>query len=267
MLLGLILGTLIVCSTALPPIAWLGLELNMICFLGVALISIDAKKSAMLYYILQSLGSLVILLASILGLLVPLIFGIVIKLGIIPVHFWVRLVISPLSKRNLFIFLRWQKLAPLIILINRARKFTFFALLNVWFGAYLISALSTPIYLLIVSGFIQLGWITVLYGYVFFYFIFLYFIILIPAVCFMLSPNPSFTLAIRNIAGIPPFTGFWIKLKALYIFRFFLSTTLLIGNRIAIIRYIRLIINPVYTLTNVSPILVLPLVLGIFSKK
>ena len=267
MLRGLIIGTLIVFRTSLPPIAWLGLELNMICFLGLALISVNTKKCAILYYIIQSLGRLLILCSSLTSFIFPLTVGIILKLGIIPVHFWVRDVIYPLSPFYLFLFLSWQKLAPLFILIVRFTSIKLFALINVWFGAYLISALSSPVFLLIVSGFIQLGWIAVLYGYVFLFFVRLYIIILIPAVSFMRTSNPSFTLAICNIAGIPPFTGFWIKLKALYILSFFMSATLLMGNRIAIISYIRLIINPVYSLTNVRPILVLPLVMGIFTKK
>ena len=267
MLRGLIIGTIIVVSSTFPPIAWLGLELNIICFLGLALISVNSKKCAILYYVVQSVGSLLILLARLSNQLLPLTLGILVKLGIIPVHFWVRDVIFCLALPYLFLFLSWQKLAPLAIMHVRFINIKLFALFNVWFGAYLISAISEPVFILMVSGFIQLGWIAVLYGFVFFYFIALYFIILIPVIYFIKSCNPSFTLAICNIAGIPPFTGFWIKLKALYILRFFISATLLIGNSIAIISYIRLIINPVYRLSNVSPILVLPLFLGIFTMK
>nr|YP_003433781.1 NADH dehydrogenase subunit 2 [Decipisagitta decipiens]BAI68172.1 NADH dehydrogenase subunit 2 [Decipisagitta decipiens] len=271
MLSGLFIGTFIVFSSNYPPIAWLGLELNMMCFLGLAMIKVNSKKCAMLYYVVQSTGSLLILFAGLSNQVMVMSLGILFKLGMIPVHFWVRDVIYCLAPPFLFLFLTWQKLAPLVMMFSCFIDIKFFALFNVWFGAYPIASMSEPVFLLMVllmvSGFIQLGWIAVLYGFIFFYFIVLYFLMLIPVIYFIKSCNPSFTLAICNIAGIPPFTGFWIKLKALYILSFLMSATLLMGNSIAIISYIRLMINPVYSLTNVSPILVLPLVVGMFSKK
>lgn len=92
MLAGLFLGTLVVLGASAFPVAWLGLELNLMAFLPWALHREAQKKGAMGYFIAQSVGSLILLLGGMIlgylsvgGLLVGA--GLIIKIGLLPLHY------------------------------------------------------------------------------------------------------------------------------------------------------------------------------------
>jgi len=92
MLTGLFLGTLVVLGATAFPIAWLGLELNLIAFLPWALRREAQKKGAIGYFIAQGVGSLILLLGgltigylSVGGLLVG--GGLIVKIGLLPLHY------------------------------------------------------------------------------------------------------------------------------------------------------------------------------------
>jgi len=72
------------------------------------------------YFIAQRVGSLILLLGGIIlgyltfgGLLVGA--GLIIKIGLLPLHYWVPAVVAHLPRRGLYLLLRWQKLAPLTL--------------------------------------------------------------------------------------------------------------------------------------------------------
>ena len=115
---GLILGTLVVLTTSSFPLAWLGLELNLMAFLPWALRREAQKKGAMGYFIAQSIGSLMLLMSGLaMGTLtVGAVFlgaGLMIKMGLLPLHYWVPAVVEGLASSGLYLLLRWQKIAPL----------------------------------------------------------------------------------------------------------------------------------------------------------
>lgn len=112
------MGTLVVLGATAFPLAWLGLELNLIAFLPWALRREDQKKGAMGYFIAQSVGSLILLLGGLIlgylslgGFLVAA--GLLIKIGLLPLHYWVPAVANYLPPGALYLLLRWQKVAPL----------------------------------------------------------------------------------------------------------------------------------------------------------
>jgi len=92
MLTGLFLGSLVVLRATAFPLAWLGLELNLMSFLPWALSQEAQKKGAIGYFIAQRVGSLILLLGGIViswltvgGLLVGA--GLLIKMGLLPLHY------------------------------------------------------------------------------------------------------------------------------------------------------------------------------------
>lgn len=108
---GLILGTLVVMTTTSFPLAWLGLELNLMAFLPWALRQEAQKKGAMAYFIAQSIGSLLLLLRGLaLGTLtISTVFlgaGLILKMGLLPLHYWVPAVVEGLSPVALYLLLR-----------------------------------------------------------------------------------------------------------------------------------------------------------------
>ena len=115
---GLILGTLVVLTTSAFPLAWLGLELNLMAFLPWALRQEAQKKGAMGYFIAQSIGSLMLLMRGLaMGTLtVGAVFlgaGLMLKMGLLPLHYWVPAVVEGMASSGLYLLLRWQKIAPL----------------------------------------------------------------------------------------------------------------------------------------------------------
>jgi len=115
---GLILGTLVVLTTTSFPLAWLGLELNLMAFLPWALRQEAQKKGAMGYFIAQSIGSLMLLMRGLaIGTItVGAVFlgaGLMLKMGLLPLHYWVPAVVEGLASSGLYLLLRWQKIAPL----------------------------------------------------------------------------------------------------------------------------------------------------------
>ena len=70
------------------------------------------------YFIAQRVGSLILLLGGLIvgvlsfgGLLVGA--GLVIKMGLLPLHYWVPAVVDGIRPRGLYLLLSWQKVAPL----------------------------------------------------------------------------------------------------------------------------------------------------------
>jgi len=73
------------------------------------------------YFIAQSVGSLLLLLRglalrtlSLLALLLAA--GLLVKIGLLPLHYWVPAVVEGLTAGWLYLLLRWQKIAPLSLL-------------------------------------------------------------------------------------------------------------------------------------------------------
>lgn len=92
MLFGIFMGTIVVASRVCWPVAWIGLELNLMAFIPTAMHDNHRKKGAIIYFVSQSTGSLIILAG---GLLwdystfpaAVTLGGILIKIGLIPIHF------------------------------------------------------------------------------------------------------------------------------------------------------------------------------------
>lgn len=108
MIVGVILGTMVVLCSRSWPFAWLGLELNLICFAPAAIKDETLKKTCIFYFIAQSIGSLIILARGILSdyllpLSIALLFRIILKIGAIPLHFWVPVVVPNLEKPIFYI--------------------------------------------------------------------------------------------------------------------------------------------------------------------
>jgi len=159
---GLILGTLVVLTTTSFPLAWLGLELNLMAFLPWALRGEAQKKGAMGYFIAQSIGSLMLLMSGLaMGTLaVGAVFlgaGLMLKIGLLPLHYWVPAVVEDMASRRLYLLLRWQKIAPLSLVWYTSVRHLPWALGNAAGGGLLMLAASSLPLLLVFRGMVQMG--------------------------------------------------------------------------------------------------------------
>nr|YP_010285488.1 NADH dehydrogenase subunit 2 [Cerogria popularis]UKS07062.1 NADH dehydrogenase subunit 2 [Cerogria popularis] len=136
----LVFGTLMSISSYSWFSMWLGLEINMLSF--IPLMSdkgnIFLSESSMKYFIIQSVGSMMVLMSALIMIycnefIIPLMNSIILimnsallmKLGSAPFHFWFPEVMEGLNWVNCLILLSWQKIAPFILIMNNKMNINF----------------------------------------------------------------------------------------------------------------------------------------------
>jgi len=267
-LIGVLLGSLAVLSTNSWPIVWLGLELNLIRFVPTIIKEDNNKKPAIMYFIIQSVGSIIILRSAMISerktwLCCFILLGIMIKLGAAPMHFWVPNVLTTLNSVGLYIIIRWQKLAPIFIISTILLSKDSIRYINLWTGAIIMISIARPIMVIIFSGITQIGWIIIIQGKLLTFFMFIYFSILIPIVYFLKTKTKDFFLRMINAGGLPPFSGFIIKLKALIYIKKKRALLFVSARAVALSCYSRIILNNRYTRDKISSITFFALFVGI----
>jgi len=92
-------GTVLALRTSSWPLAWMGLELNLLGFVPLAILTLYNKKSAITYFVVQSIGSLLLLYGGVTATAAGLtcVLGVLLKIGLTPLHFWVPHVARKLS--------------------------------------------------------------------------------------------------------------------------------------------------------------------------
>lgn len=96
-----------------------------------------------------------------------------------------------------------------------------------------------------------------------FYYIFVYFVILGSAILFSVGRSLQFGWSMLNAGGLPPFSGFFIKLKAIIRIDGIISFLLLSASGLALSSYLRVLLNRRLNYTNTSPILIFSLFIGV----
>ena len=144
----------------------MGLELNLLGFVPLAMLRTENKKPAIYYFIVQSVGSLLLLFGGMsVGVALGLgLFGLLLKMGLAPMHFWVPPVAGRLSRTSFGLLLTWQKVAPLSLLVFITLYLYPLIVINVMTGSLMILASSALQPLLVFRGLVQLGWVLALGG-------------------------------------------------------------------------------------------------------
>jgi len=117
---------------------WAGLEINLIGFLPILVYqkSMLERESAVKYFIIQALGSSLLIFGRLMGYRLslsweslvgeffqltgtPLLsFGLLLKRGIFPFHFWLPRVMAGLSWLPCLLLATWQKMAPILLILS-----------------------------------------------------------------------------------------------------------------------------------------------------
>lgn len=118
------LGTIIIFCSERYLFFWLGLEIVSLGFLGVySLEPLFSPLSAATYLIPNGAGNLVFLVGCLGGgsgdgwgglRLFLSILGLLLKLGVFPLHFWILSLVSRMGRGCLFVFLGPLKIGPLL---------------------------------------------------------------------------------------------------------------------------------------------------------
>ena len=189
-------------------------------FLPLMAKKINTKKTGILYFVVQSVGSLIILRGGVLRDWNSFIrkwvsLGVLLKGRLAPFHFWGAALVVNMRDLVSFLFLTWQKIAPLLILLIASSKYLLilFVLSNVLISSRCRIGTKQIKILLFFSGLIHMSWIISAPVVVSSYYFSIYTLTLLP----LFLPNTQFIRAVLllNLAGLPPMTGFIIKLNAL----------------------------------------------------
>lgn len=242
---GVFLGTLGVLSSETWPGIWVIIEINLISFIALIRKKWSIKKQAIIYFIIQSVGSLSILSGGVMSdysASMPrwLALGLLLKASLAPLHFWGALIVERLRKFLCFFFLTWQKIGPVFVMLAAFPKhFLIIVLIINGIVSACCSVGSRSIFVLIFfSGLGHIGWVFLspFSGALFYFFLY----VLSNGPIFL--SRPHFPLAILNLAGLPPLTGFFIKFIVLQTVSLVLGGIILALSVPVLFAYLRLFI-------------------------
>lgn len=239
------------------PTVWMILEVNMMSFLPIIATKWAIKKYAMLYYIVQRVGSLVLLAGGLIRDRAALsnkwvTFGLLLKSRLAPMHFWGAAFIVNLSKFNTFIFLTWQKMSPLFLLLCLTPKQTLICLLivNAIVASFCCIGAKDLRILLFYSGIIHTRWIMAAVFLIACKY-FMFYTFLTGPLLLVNNNLYNVSVLILNMAGIPPLSGFLLKLNVLQLISFGIRGYLLIFSLLLLYAYMRIFL---YWLVRFGPL-------------
>nr|YP_010471450.1 NADH dehydrogenase subunit 2 [Acaciothrips ebneri]UVG40781.1 NADH dehydrogenase subunit 2 [Acaciothrips ebneri] len=234
MLLGILLGL----NSVSWLMMWLSMEITLMFFIPQMMLkkSVIESFSCLKYFIFQCLGSTFFILGG-LNLSILMTFGLFMKLGMFPNHFWVLSISKSLNWMNFLLFMTVQKILPLMFLIFSLKfMLSFFILifLNSLIGN-LSSMNQTDLRLLMsFSSMNHMSWmiISTMFNMYFFYIYMTLYILLMILLFIFFEKMKIFYLFqlfyLKNFKmkynylmmftiffsfmGFPPFLGFLIKL-------------------------------------------------------
>nr|UNO54417.1 NADH dehydrogenase subunit 2 [Rhipicephalus sanguineus] len=272
MLWIIIISILISMSSNSWFIFWLMMEINMMSFIPIMNeFKLKNYNSMIMYFIIQSFSSSLFFISSFqyslfnTELFLSLInISILIKLGVIPFHFWLMLISESLNFNSLLILLTIQKIIPLLII----EKFLNKMMIPLFVLSSLMASILAMKYklmkkILIFSSISHQGWILCLiakkvnfwFSYLIMYSVIIYTIIIN---CKMVNFNSlnnltsskmsvkmknTMIMSMMSLAGMPPFLGFFMKIVAIsYLIKMNLIfiTILIISSLINLFFYLRI---------------------------
>nr|YP_009935557.1 NADH dehydrogenase subunit 2 [Omosita colon]QNS37162.1 NADH dehydrogenase subunit 2 [Omosita colon]QVG61286.1 NADH dehydrogenase subunit 2 [Omosita colon] len=284
---SMIFGTLLSISSFSWFSMWMGLEINLLSIIPLLNSSknIYPSEAAIKYFITQAMASSIIMLAIILYLnileFIPqdskiylnimMNSGLMIKLGAAPFHFWFPEVMEGLNWNFCLIMLTWQKIAPMILIMNNIyfNMFTYTVIItcSLISGIQGINQISLR-KILTYSSINHIGWMlaSMLYSHsIWFLYFLIYSIISINIILIFNSMNifylkqlintmnynkllkMLFSLNFLSLGGLPPFLGFlpkWLTINYLINNNLYiLSTILIISTLVTLYFYLRITFN------------------------
>nr|YP_006234050.1 NADH dehydrogenase subunit 2 [Archaeocroton sphenodonti]AET63103.1 NADH dehydrogenase subunit 2 [Archaeocroton sphenodonti] len=224
---------------------WLMMEINLMVFIPLMNSKNLMSCNAMItYFIIQSfssslffMGSLLILMNFSMFFKIIINIAIMIKLAMIPFHFWITMISESLDLFPLFIILTFQKMIPLIILTKcKSEIVLIFGMISSVFGS--IMALNSKLLkkIMIFSSISHMGWMTILIFIQsnFWVFYLILYILIFFKIFNILKKNHLISMSnlmfkkintnmklllismMLSLGGMPPFLGFFMKLMSIF---------------------------------------------------
>nr|AOY39128.1 NADH dehydrogenase subunit 2 [Stenotrachelus aeneus] len=296
---SMIMGTLISISSYSWMGMWMGLEINLLSMIPLfnSTKNMYSSESSLKYFLSQTMASLILLYSIILMLIfcefitpmmnftlnLMLDSALLTKLGAAPFHFWFPEVMEGLSWMNCLLLLTWQKIAPMMLIMNKMINMNL--LFMVIFLSLLISGLmglnqTSLRKIMAFSSINHIAWMLSVSNHSYsvwtIYFI-TYSIISLNLIWLFNMSNSFFLKQMFNLfknnkmlklfmmmnffslGGLPPFIGFlpkWLVINFLINNNLFMQSFLLIiFTLITLYIYIRMMLNSLVMFSEESKIL------------
>nr|YP_010535363.1 NADH dehydrogenase subunit 2 [Amblyomma hebraeum]QLD96933.1 NADH dehydrogenase subunit 2 [Amblyomma hebraeum]QLD96946.1 NADH dehydrogenase subunit 2 [Amblyomma hebraeum]UYB77924.1 NADH dehydrogenase subunit 2 [Amblyomma hebraeum] len=252
---------------------WLMMELNLLMFIPIFNFKKMNNSNCMIsYFVIQAFSSTLFFLASLNYSLMNcqlfeflIMISMMIKLAMIPFHFWLTNMSEMIDFNTLFLILTIQKMIPLFILSLLSMKImVIFAMISSIFSSLLIFNLKMMKKILIYSSISHQGWMLslILVKSNFWVIYMMIYSMLIYKILILLKKNNlnsfsnflekknffhmkiTFCMLMLSLGGMPPFMGFIMKLISIFLLMKMskmLIMILIISSMINIFIYIRMI--------------------------
>nr|WPN89778.1 NADH dehydrogenase subunit 2 [Metallus sp.] len=262
--------------------AWMGLEINMMSFIPLMIFKSKNKisNSMMIYFIIQASSSSMLLMLIMMikmnlnfnkiNLITNLIqISLFMKLGATPFHWWVTKILINLNWINCFYILTWQKISPLMMLMNLNNNMLMYliSLMSMFYSTIIMINQTSIKLIMTYSSINHLGWMLMLMllnsSMLIIYFI-IYFLMNL-SICLTMNklnltylnqmfkinnktPFKSiiFMLLFMSIAGLPPMLGFLPKI---------LTILIMIKNKLIIETFLMIILSAISLSMYINPML------------
>nr|YP_009308168.1 NADH dehydrogenase subunit 2 [Phascolosoma pacificum]AOS53048.1 NADH dehydrogenase subunit 2 [Phascolosoma pacificum] len=234
----LFLSTVMIISSPNWLMAWLSMELNLLSFIPMMMSSKSLREleSTTKYFFAQSLGSILILLSAFSafpGASNLTLLGLLLKLGLAPLHFWFPATMTGISWEMCMLISTWQKfpILALLSLLSPSHQTLFLITsgLSVMVAGIMGLNQTQLRTLLAYSSIAHTGWVMALMSlsssasWIYFC---IYVMITLSTMMFLKESNALFfwstnhapfllLLLFLSLSGLPPFSGFAIKLGAI----------------------------------------------------
>nr|AAL90609.1 NADH dehydrogenase subunit 2 [Brookesia perarmata] len=256
---NLITGTIITASSHHWLMAWSGLELNMLSILVIIMQPKHprAAEASIKYFLVQSIASALMMFSGTLNAIqtgqwdisqltnkyahTMLMLAMLMKIGAVPIYFWLPEVMQGTTMKTALIIATWQKIAPITLLFTTFNNMSQKIMIILGVMSAIIGGLGginqTQLRkLMAYSSLANLGWMMVIFlisPNMAVLNISIYIIMLIPTFFLMekmtlktlqdmttawttsTTANIILTLMFLSLSGLPPLTGFAPKLLIL----------------------------------------------------
>nr|YP_010538720.1 NADH dehydrogenase subunit 2 [Emarginoptyx trilucida]UYE92331.1 NADH dehydrogenase subunit 2 [Emarginoptyx trilucida] len=270
---------------------WIGLEINLLSIIPIIMNkNILSSEASIKYFITQALASTMIMMSIIMmmwkmnftstifntEIMLIMNSGLLLKMGMAPLHFWFPEVLEGLNWNNCMIMLTWQKIAPMILFMYNT-EFNMFNYMIIISGMIISSMMSinqiSMRKLMAFSSINHMGWMmaammtekTIWFLYFMIYAMITINISLTMKNMYYLNQlfmmmNESFSMKIMfmlnflSLSGIPPFLGFlpkWLVIQTMIEMNMmFLAIIMILFTLIMIFVYMRILMSTLIMKTN-----------------
>nr|YP_010268835.1 NADH dehydrogenase subunit 2 [Halobates hayanus]UIG88214.1 NADH dehydrogenase subunit 2 [Halobates hayanus]UIG88238.1 NADH dehydrogenase subunit 2 [Halobates hayanus] len=291
MLSTTVMSTLMVLSSENWFSMWMGLEINMLSFIPLMEDSknLMSSESKMIYFIIQSMASMMFLFTIIMNPLIMInenmtnqlsmsmiTLSMCMKIGMAPMHLWFINIMKKLKWNNCMMLMTWQSIAPLYVMSNTNNNIfmiNILAIMSALIGAVGGINQTSMKKIMAYSSINHLGWMTTCIIYdneTWMKYLIIYsLMILILTKSFkkksinfinQMSMNMktktekmSFIMMMLSLGGLPPFLGFlpkWLVIQSLMNNECKMTIFILMMTSMITLFYYMRMITPIIMMNN-----------------